>query len=156
MENDAAWLKLKDWAKQFSKATIDDENSPLYEFGFVDISTTLSASSSQNIYYALQLMENRLDDEINPPATVKDSERNRNWTDGDKFYVAVATGEINGKKYMVALFKTTAVTNPEYNPNDGGMGEDGSEDCLSRSNARPLNHELVRPRSAGAFLCLYE
>ncbi len=128
MENDAAWLKLKDWAKQFSKATIDDENSPLYEFGFVDISTTLSASSSQNIYYALQLMENRLDDEINPPATVKDSERNRNWTDGDKFYVAVATGEINGKKYMVALFKTTAVTNPEYNPNDGGMGEDGSED----------------------------
>lgn len=128
MENDAAWLKMKDWAKQFSKATIDDENSPLYEFGFVDISTTLSASSSQNIYYALQLMENRLDDEINPPATVKDSERNRNWTDGDKFYVAVATGEINGKKYMVALFKTTAVTNPEYNPNDGGMGEDGSED----------------------------
>ncbi len=124
----AAKLKLKDWAKQFSKATIDDENSPLYEFGFVDISTTLSASSSQNIYYALQLMENRLDDEINPPATVKDSERNRNWTDGDKFYVAVATGEINGKKYMVALFKTTAVTNPEYNPNDGGMGEDGSED----------------------------
>ena len=64
-------------------------------------------------------MENRLDDEINPPATVKDSERNRNWTDGDKFYVAVATGEINGKKYMVALFKTTAVANPEYNPNPG-------------------------------------
>ena len=128
MRDEAARLKLQEWAKQFSKATIDDENSPLYEFGFVDISTTLSASSSQNIYYALQLMENRLDDEINPPATVKDSERNRNWTDGDKFYVAVATGEINGKKYMVALFKTTAVTNPEYNPNDGGMGEDGSED----------------------------
>ena len=38
---------------------------------------------------------------------------------GDKFYVAVATGEINGKKYMVALFKTTAVANPEYNPNPG-------------------------------------
>ena len=28
---------------------------------------------------------------------------------------AVATGEINGKKYMVALFQTTAVANPEYN-----------------------------------------
>lgn len=26
-------------------------------------------------------------------------------------------GEINGKKYMVALFKTTAVTNPDYKPN---------------------------------------
>lgn len=124
----AAKLKLGDWTKQFNKAIIDDKNSPLYEFGFVDISTTLSASSSQNIYYALQLMENRWDDKINPPATVKDSERNRNWTDGDKFYVAVATGEINGKKYMVALFKTTAVTNPEYNPNDGGIGEGGWED----------------------------
>lgn len=110
----AAKLKLKGWATQFTKANIGD-GSPLYEFGFVDISTTLSASSSQNIYYALQLMEDRWDDEINPPATVKDSERNRNWTDGDKFYVAVATGEINGKKYMVALFKTTAEKNPEYN-----------------------------------------
>lgn len=127
-ENDAAKLKLKGWAKQFNQAIIDDKNSPLYEFGFVDISTTLSASSSQNIYYALQLMEDRLDDKINPPATVKDSERNRNWIDGDKFYVAVATGEINGKKYMVALFKTTAVTNPEYHPSNNGMGEGAGED----------------------------
>lgn len=116
-KNDAAKLKLKGWVKQFNQAIIDDENSPLYEVGFVDISTTLSASSSQNIYYALQLMEYRLDDKINPPATVKDSEGNRNWTDGDKFYVAVATGEVGGKKYMVALFKTTAEKNPEYNSN---------------------------------------
>ena len=41
----------------------------------------------------------------------------RNWDYGSEAAVAVATGEINGKKYMVALFKTTAVTNPEYNPN---------------------------------------
>ena len=40
-----------------------------------------------------------------------------NWAVGDKCYVAVATGEVGGKKYMVALFKTTAVTNPDYKPN---------------------------------------
>jgi len=109
----AAKLKLKDWAKQFSKATIDDENSPLYEFGFVDISLTLSAGNkNKNIYYANQLVMNSRD--INAP----DEEWNRgerNWTVGDKYYVAVATGEVGGKKYMVALFQTTAVANPEYN-----------------------------------------
>lgn len=36
---------------------------------------------------------------------------------GDKYYVAVATGEVGGKKYMVALFKTTAEKNPDYKPN---------------------------------------
>ena len=41
----------------------------------------------------------------------------RNWDYGSEAAVAVATGEINGKKYMVALFKTTAVTNPDYKPN---------------------------------------
>lgn len=114
MENDAARLKLKEWAKQFTKANIGD-GSPLYEYGFADISATLSASSSKNIYYAEQLINEN--DEINPPETKRDDHDERNWTVGDKFYVAVATGEINGKKYMVALFKTTAVTNPEYNPN---------------------------------------
>lgn len=110
--------KLKDWAKNnFNQAIIDNKNSPLYEFGFADISATLSASSSKNIYYASQLWDGRYDDKINPPATVRDSDWNRNWDEGDKFYVAVATGEINGKKYMVALFKTTAVTNLDYKPN---------------------------------------
>lgn len=113
--------KLKDWAdNNFNQAIIDNKNSPLYEFGFVDISATLSASSSKNIYYASQLWDGRYDDKINPPVTVRDSDWNRNWDEGDKFYVAVATGEINGKKYMVALFKTTAVTNPEYDPNKPG------------------------------------
>ena len=116
INDETAGLKLKAWAAKFDQAKIDDKASPLYECGFADINATLSASSSQNIYYALQLMEDRLDDKINPPATVKDSERNRNWIDGDKFYVAVATGEINGKKYMVALFKTTAEKNPDYKP----------------------------------------
>lgn len=114
MENDAAKLKLKDWAKQFTKATIDD-GSPLYEYGFADISATLSASSSKNIYYASQLMNKS--DEINPPETKWGKHGERNWTVGDKCYVAVATGEVGGKKYMVALFKTTAVTNPDYKPN---------------------------------------
>ena len=110
--------KLKDWAdNNFNQAIIDNKNSPLYEFGFVDISATLSASSSKNIYYASQLWDGRYDDKINPPVTVRDSDWNRNWDEGDKFYVAVATGEIKGKKYMVALFKTTAVTNPDYKPN---------------------------------------
>ena len=113
--------KLKDWAdNNFNQAIIDNKNSPLYEFGFVDISATLSASSSKNIYYASQLWDGRYDDKINPPVTVRDSDWNRNWDEGDKFYVAVATGEIKGKKYMVALFKTTAVTNPEYDPNKPG------------------------------------
>lgn len=116
MKNDAARLKLKEWAKQFTKANIGDD-SPLYEYGFADISATLSASSSKNIYYAEQLI-NAID-EINPPETKRDDHDERNWTVGDKFYVAVATGEINGKKYMVALFKTTAVTNPDYKPNPG-------------------------------------
>lgn len=116
MENDAARLKLKAWATQFTKANIDD-GSPLYEYGFADISATLSASSSKNIYYAGQLINEN--DEINPPETKQDNHGESNWTVGDKFYVAVATGEINGKKYMVALFKTTAVTNPDYKPNPG-------------------------------------
>lgn len=105
MENDAAWLKLKDWAKQFTKANIGD-GSPLYGYGFADISATLSASSSKNIYYAGQLITSGTP--INPPDK-------RNWTVGDKCYVAAATCEVGGKKYMVALFQTTAVANPEYN-----------------------------------------
>ena len=125
MENDAARLKLKDWATQFTKANIGDD-SPLYEYGFADISATLSASSSKNIYYAGQLINEN--DEINPPETKQDNHGESNWTVGDKFYVAVATGEINGKKYMVALFKTTAVTNPDYHPSDNGMGEGAGED----------------------------
>lgn len=126
MENDAARLKLKEWAKQFTKANIDDENSPLYEYGIVDISATLSASSSKNIYYAFQLMEER--DEINPPETERDDHYKRNWISGDKYYVAVATGEVGGKKYMVALFKTTAVTNPDYHPSGSNIDEGASED----------------------------
>lgn len=114
VNNEAAGLKLKEWAGQFSKATIDDKNSPLYEYGFADISATLSASSSKNIYYAEQLMN--ASDAINPPETEWGHHGESNWTVGDKCYVAVATGEIKGKKYMVALFKTTAVTNPDYKP----------------------------------------
>lgn len=111
MENDAARLKLKDWATQFTKANIGD-GSPLYECGFADISVALSASSNKNIYYAGQLMTSI--GPINAPDTEWDNGE-PNWTVGDKSYVAVATGEVGGKKYMVALFKTTAVTNPEYN-----------------------------------------
>lgn len=114
MENDAAKLKLGAWAAQFKKANIGD-GSPLYEYGFADISATLSASSSKNIYYAEQLMN--ASDAINPPETEWGHHGESNWTVGDKCYVAVATGEVGGKKYMVALFKTTAVTNPDYKPN---------------------------------------
>lgn len=114
MNNEAARLKLQEWAKQFAKANIGD-GSQLYEYGFADISATLSASSSKNIYYAEQLMN--ANDAINPPETEWGNHGESNWTVGDKCYVAVATGEINGKKYMVALFKTTAVTNPDYKPN---------------------------------------
>lgn len=114
VDDEAAGLKLKEWAKQFTKANIGD-GSPLYQYGFADISLTLSAGNkNKNIYYANQLVMNSRD--INAP----DEEWNRgerNWTVGDKYYVAVATGEVGGKKYMVALFKTTAVTNPDYKPN---------------------------------------
>lgn len=51
---------------------------------------------------------------INAPDTKWDQKK-PNWIAGDKSYVAVATGEVGGKKYMIALFKTTAVANPEYN-----------------------------------------
>lgn len=113
--NDPAVLKeLGAWVKPFTKANIGD-GSPLYRYGFADISLTLSASASnKNIYYANQLVMNSRD--INAP----DEEWNRgerNWNYGSEAAVAVATGEINGKKYMVALFKTTAVTNPDYKPN---------------------------------------
>ena len=113
MANEDARQKVRTWASQFSQAKIDD-GSPLYEVGFADISATLSASSSKNIYYAEQLMN--ASDAINPPETEWGHHGESNWTVGDKCYVAVATGEINGKKYMVALFKTTAVTNPDYKP----------------------------------------
>ena len=113
MNNEAARLKLQEWAKQFAKAKIGD-GSPLYQYGFADINVTLSASSSKNIYYANQLMMTS-GTPINAPETEWGHHGERNWTVGDKSYVAVATCEVGGKKYMVALFKTTAVTNPEYN-----------------------------------------
>ena len=124
MANEDARQKVRTWASQFSQAKIDD-GSPLYEVGFADISATLSASSSKNIYYANQLMDC---EPINPPKTEWDDHHEPNWTVGDKAYVAVATGELGGKKYMVALFKTTAVTNPDYHPNDNGMGEGAGKD----------------------------
>ena len=111
MKNETARQELGAWAAQFTKANIGDD-SPLYGYGFADISVALSASSSKNIYYAGQLMTSI--GPINAPDTEWDNGE-PNWTVGDKSYVAVATGEVGGKKYMVALFKTTAVTNPEYN-----------------------------------------
>ena len=116
MKDKAARLKLKEWAKQFTKANIGD-GSPLYQYGFTDISATLSASSSKNIYYAEQL--SMTSQYINDPDNDPDTHGEPNWISGDKYYVAVATGEVGGKKYMVALFKTTAVTNPDYNQNQG-------------------------------------
>jgi len=112
MQNETAREKLGAWAKQFTKADIGD-GSPLYGYGIADISAALSASSSKNIYYAGQLMTS--ENPINAPDTKWDSQRKPNWIAGDKSYVAVATGEVGGKKYMIALFKTTAVANPEYN-----------------------------------------
>ena len=112
MKNDAARLKLKAWAAKFDQAKIDDKASPLYKCGFADINATLSASSSKNIYYASQLLDEC--EPINPPAGNPDR-----WEKGDTSYVAVATGEINGKKYMVALFKTSIQKNPDYKPNPG-------------------------------------
>ena len=120
VDDEAAGLKLKEWAKQFTKANIGD-GSPLYQYGFADISLTLSASSSKNIYYAGQMVSN--EDFINAPDEKWDS-----WIEGDKSYVAVATCEVGGKKYMVALFKTTAEKNPDYHPSNNGMGEDAGED----------------------------
>ena len=120
-DDKAAGLKLKEWAKQFTKANIGD-GSPLYQYGFADISATLSASSSKNIYYAEQL--SMTSQYINDP----DTHGEPNWISGDKYYVAVATGEVGGKKYMVALFQTTAVTNPDYHPSNNGMGEGAGED----------------------------
>ena len=111
MQNETAREKLGAWAKQFTKADIGD-GSPLYGYGIADISAALSASSSKNIYYAGQLMTS--ENPINAPDTEWDNGE-PNWTVGDKSYVAVATGEVGGKKYMIALFQTTAVTNPEYN-----------------------------------------
>lgn len=112
INDETAGLKLKAWAAKFDQAKIDDKASPLYECGFADINATLSASSSKNIYYASQLLDEC--EPINPPA----GNPNR-WEKGDTSYVAVATGEVGGKKYMVALFKTTAVTNLDYNQNQG-------------------------------------
>ncbi len=103
--------ELTEWAGQFPTATYgSDPSNPLYEYGFADINATLSASSSKNIYYASQLLDGL--DVINLPA----GDLNR-WEKGDTSYVAVATGEINGKKYMVALFKTSIQKDPDYKPN---------------------------------------
>lgn len=125
MQNETARQKLGDWAKQFTKANIGD-GSPLYQYGFADISATLSASSSKNIYYAEQL--SMTSQYINDPDNDPDTHGEPNWINGDKSYVAVATGEVGGKKYMIALFQTTAVTNPKYQPGDNGMGEGASKD----------------------------
>lgn len=116
MNNEAARLKLQEWAKQFAKANIGD-GSPLYQYGFADISLTLSAGNkNKNIYYANQLMMTS-GTPINAPETEWGHHGERNWTVGDKCYVAVATCEVGGRKYMVALFKTTAEKNPDYKPN---------------------------------------
>lgn len=113
MNNPTVQQELTEWAGQFPTATYgSDPSNPLYEYGFADINATLSASSSKNIYYASQLLDEL--DAINLPA----GDPNR-WEKGDMSYVAVATGEINGKKYMVALFKTSIQKNPDYKPNLG-------------------------------------
>ena len=124
MKDKAARLKLGAWAAKFTQANVGD-GSPLYECGFADISATLSASSNKNIYYAGQLMTSI--GPINAPDTEWDNGE-PNWTVGDKSSVAVAAGEVGGKKYMIALFQTTAVTNPKYQPGDNGMGEGASKD----------------------------
>lgn len=111
MNNPTVQQELTEWAGQFPTATYgSDPSNPLYEYGFADINATLSASSSKNIYYASQLLDGL--DVINLPA----GDPNR-WEKGDTSYVAVATGEINGKKYMVALFKTSIQKDPDYKPN---------------------------------------
>lgn len=113
MNNPTVRQELTEWAGQFPTATYgSDPSNPLYEYGFADINATLSASSSKNIYYASQLLDGL--DVINLPA----GDPNR-WEKGDTSYVAVATGEINGKKYMVALFKTSIQKDPDYKPNQG-------------------------------------
>ena len=110
MNNPTVRQELTEWAGQFPTATYgSDPSNPLYEYGFADINATLSASSNKNIYYASQLLDGL--DVINLPA----GDPNR-WEKGDTSYVAVATGEINGKKYMVALFKTPIQKNPGYKP----------------------------------------
>lgn len=113
-KDETAREKLGAWAAQFKKANIGD-GSPLYWCGIADISAALSASSSKNIYYAGQMVSN--ENFINAPKEEWDDNDEPNWIEGDKSYVAVATCEVGGKKYMVALFKTTAVTNPDYKPN---------------------------------------
>lgn len=111
INDETAGLKLTEWAGQFPTATYgSDPSNPLYEYGFADINATLSASSSKNIYYASQLLDGL--DAINLP----EGNPNR-WEKGDTSYVAVATGEINGKKYMVALFKTSIQKDPDYKLN---------------------------------------
>ena len=113
MNNPTVQQELTEWAGQFPAATYgSDPSNPLYEYGFADINATLSASSSKNIYYASQLLDEL--DVINLPAGDPDR-----WEKGDTSYVAVATGEINGKKYMVALFKTSIQKNLDYKPNPG-------------------------------------
>lgn len=113
MNNPTVKQELTEWAGQFPTATYgSDPSNPLYEYGFADINATLSASSSKNIYYASQLLDEL--DVINLPA----GDPNR-WEKGDTSYVAVATGEINGKKYMVALFKTSIQKNLDYKPTPG-------------------------------------
>jgi len=113
MNNPTVQQELTEWAGQFPTATYgSDPSNPLYEYGFADINATLSASSSKNIYYASQLLDEL--DVINLPAGDPDR-----WEKGDTSYVAVATGEINGKKYMVALFKTSIQKDPDYKPNPG-------------------------------------
>ena len=110
MKDPAVLKKLRAWAEQFPTATYgSDPSNPLYEYGFADINATLPASN-KNIYYASQLLDEL--EPINLPA----GESSR-WVEGDTSYVAVATGEINGKKYMVALFKTPIQKNPDYHPN---------------------------------------
>ena len=114
MNNPTVRQELTEWAGQFPTATYgSDPSNPLYEYGFADINATLSASSSKNIYYAEQL--SMTSQYINDPDNDPDTHGEPNWINGDKYYVAVATGEVGGKKYMVALFKTTAEKNPEYN-----------------------------------------
>lgn len=79
------------------------------------LAAALSASNSKNIYYADQLITSETP--INPPDTEWVGQRVPNWIAGDKSYVAIATGEVGGKKYMVVLFQTTAEKNPDYKPN---------------------------------------
>lgn len=103
--NDPEAMRKINAAVDFPQAGVDD-GSPLYLFGMTDTAVPAGYPGGKNRYYAYVF--GKESDKLNAPE--RDYSKPAEWTYGEIWETSVATLTIAGKQYMIALFKTTAVS----------------------------------------------